>query len=247
MRLLSQERRRERFAFSGEACGTGMSGLTVRATCFVSRSTSSTAACCVPPTAPTLPDLMKSTLDRRHLLAAGLCLPWRVAQSQPAADIDEMLRAGGVVIAFRHASAPGTFDPPGFALGDCSTQRNLDDEGRAQARRIGQWFQARRLRPARVRSSPWCRCIDTATLAFGGAEPWPALGSPGELERALRPQHIDALQQALRAVPRGRFEAWVTHQFVLQDLASTPTASAEALVLRGDRDAVQLLARARLY
>ncbi len=56
---------------------------------------------------------------------------------------------------FRHALAPGTFDPPGFRLGDCGTQRNLNDEGRPQARRIGEWFQARQLRPEKVLSSPW--------------------------------------------------------------------------------------------
>lgn len=82
------------------------------------------------------------------------------------------------VLALRHALAPGTFDPPGFRLGDCSMQRNLSDEGRAQARRIGAWFSARALLPARVRSSPWCRCVDTATLAFGAPERWAALGSP---------------------------------------------------------------------
>ena len=77
------------------------------------------------------------------------------------------LRSGGVVLAFRHAMAPGTFDPPGFVLEDCRTQRNLSDEGRAQAARIGQWFREQGLTPARVRSSPWCRCLDTARIAFG--------------------------------------------------------------------------------
>jgi phosphohistidine phosphatase SixA len=77
-------------------------------------------------------------------------------------DVAALLRTGGAVVAFRHALAPGTFDPPEFRLGDCGTQRNLSDEGRAQARRIGAWFRDRSLAPARVRSSPWCRCLDTA-------------------------------------------------------------------------------------
>ena len=77
------------------------------------------------------------------------------------------LKAGGNVLLIRHASTEsGLGDPPGFKLGDCTTQRNLNDEGRAQARRIGEWFSARGLKPARVRSSPWCRCLDTAALAF---------------------------------------------------------------------------------
>ena len=116
-------------------------------------------------------------MQRRYLLAAGLAwpaLPTHAAHE----DVAALLRQGNVVIAFRHALAPGTFDPPGFQPGVCSTQRNLSDEGRAQARRIGEWFKAAGLQPARVRSSPWCRCLDTATLAFGQAEPWAALGSP---------------------------------------------------------------------
>ena len=70
---------------------------------------------------------------RRALLgtAALATLP-RLAS---AAEVEPLLREGGVVIAFRHALAPGTFDPPEFRLGDCRTQRNLSDGGRAQARR----------------------------------------------------------------------------------------------------------------
>ena len=62
-------------------------------------------------------------------------------------------------------------DPPGFRLGECATQRQLSETGREQAQRIGTWFSARGLAPAEVRSSAWCRCLDTATLAFGRAQP----------------------------------------------------------------------------
>ncbi len=88
-------------------------------------------------------------LRRRDVLAAGLLLPLAPRLVLASDDAERLLREGGVVIAFRHAPAPGTFDPPNFTLGDCRTQRNLNDEGRAQARRIGQWFQARGLLPAR--------------------------------------------------------------------------------------------------
>ena len=130
--------------------------------------------------------------DRRRWLAAALAAPWLppawAADGAPdvAADVAARLREGGVVIAFRHARAPGTFDPPGFRLGDCRTQRNLDDEGRAQARRIGAWFDARGLKPARLRSSPWCRCLETATLAFGRPEAWPALASAARMRSASK-------------------------------------------------------------
>lgn len=147
------------------------------------------------------------------------------------------LKAGGVVIAFRHALAPGTFDPPGFKLDDCRTQRILNEEGRAQAARIGQWFRDHRLVPAQVRSSPWCRCLDTATLAFGeqAVASWSALGSPLGTSEQAYPEYQDRLRKA--AVQRretGGFEVWVTHMFVIQDLVGQGIGSAEALLLRGD-------------
>lgn len=187
---------------------------------------------------------MQPRAGRRALLGAGLLagLP-RLAS---AAEIEPLLRQGGVIIAFRHALAPGTFDPPEFRLGDCRTQRNLSDGGRAQARRIGDWFTARGLKPARVRSSPWCRCIDTAQLAFGSAEPWPALGSPRGATEATNAESLAALRTALTLAgrQRGRFEVWVTHMFVLSDLAATGSSSGEGLVLRAGADGgVQVLAR----
>lgn len=174
-------------------------------------------------------------MQRRHLLTLGLAAPLvAVAADDAAASrVAARLRAGGVVIAFRHALAPGTFDPPGFRLGECGTQRNLSDEGRAQARRLGAWFRQQALAPAAVRSSPWCRCVDTATLAFGRAEPWPALGSPRAGTETTNAASLQQLRAALAAAARRRdgFEVWVTHMFVLNDLVGSNTGSGEGLLL----------------
>lgn len=180
--------------------------------------------------------------------------PARAQAADPNAAVSARLRAGGVVIAFRHALAPGTFDPPEFMLQDCSTQRNLDSQGREQATRIGQWFSSQALQPAMVRSSPWCRCLDTARIAFGegAVQPWAALGSPQGTSQQAYSEHQALLRQALaqRRVTGG-FEVWVTHMFVLQDLTGQAVGSAEALVLRGDprsprdRRAVQTVERWR--
>ncbi len=176
---------------------------------------------------------LEARLSRRRVV--GAVLAWPAAQAWAAdGDPAALLRDGGVVVAFRHALAPGTFDPPQFKLGDCSTQRNLNDEGRAQARRIGEWFKTRSLQPARVRSSPWCRCVDTASLAFGAAEAWPALGSPRGATETTNAASLRELRQAVAtaSAQRGRFEVWVTHMFVLADLVGTNTSSGEGLVLR---------------
>lgn len=78
----------------------------------------------------------------------------------------------------RHASTePGLGDPPGFRLDDCATQRNLSEAGRAEARRVAERFKRERVPIERVYASPWCRCRETAMLAFGKAEEWEALSS----------------------------------------------------------------------
>ncbi len=186
---------------------------------------------------------------RRQVLALGALAALSAAPRVTAQPdtVAALLRAGGALIAFRHALAPGTFDPPEFRLGDCSTQRNLDEAGRGQARRIGQWFTARAMVPRQVLSSPWCRCIDTAQLAFGGARVEPALGSPHGApadERAASLRRLRAALAAARARPAG-FEVWVTHMFVLADLTAEGSSPGEGLVLapgNGDGQA-RVLAR----
>ena len=77
---------------------------------------------------------------------------------------------GGVAVMIRHArTEPGVGDPPNFRIGDCTTQRNLSAEGRAQAKRLGAAFAARGIAPTVVLSSQWCRCIDTARATYADA------------------------------------------------------------------------------
>jgi broad specificity phosphatase PhoE len=84
------------------------------------------------------------------------------------------LRRDGAVALVRHADAPGVGDPPGWKLGDCPSQRNLSEAGRAQAGALGARLKAERIPIARVLASPWCRTTETATLLDVGevrAEP----------------------------------------------------------------------------
>jgi hypothetical protein len=183
---------------------------------------------------------------RRALLAG---LPMGAILGAPggvmaADDAATWLRRGGVVLLLRHALAPGTFDPPEFRVDDCRTQRNLSEEGRGQARAIGRWFDARGLRPAAVRSSPWCRCVDTATLAFGRADVDPALGSPRGGTPDQNRQALDGLRRRMAQVAAepGRFEVWVTHMFLISDLLGTGTGSGEGWVARAAGGELQRLA-----
>jgi len=88
------------------------------------------------------------------------------------------LRLGGLTLLVRHASTlAGLGDPPGFRVDDCSTQRNLSPQGREEAQRLGERLKRERVPIARVYTSPWCRCRDTAMLAFGRADDWEPLSS----------------------------------------------------------------------
>ena len=147
------------------------------------------------------------------------------------------LHEDGTVVLLRHARAPGTGDPPGFRLDDCSTQRGLSAEGREQAVRIGERFRAKRVRVGRVLSSRWCRALDTARLAFGeGAEPFPALDSFFE-ERDGRDGQTEAVRETI--------EGWrkhpgvlvlVTHQVNVAALTGIGPAEGEVVVLRPKPD-----------
>jgi broad specificity phosphatase PhoE len=108
-------------------------------------------------------------MRRRALLALSL-LSALAAPIQARADeaLWRLLKGGGQVVLMRHAvTTPGVGDPDGMVLHDCRTQRNLSDEGRAHARQVGEAFRARAVPVEQILSSPWCRCLETARLAFG--------------------------------------------------------------------------------
>ena len=81
-------------------------------------------------------------------------------------NLINQLEDGGKLIFIRHAYAPGNGDPAGFNLNDCSTQRNLSEDGRKQAQRIGEFFTKNKIEIDKILSSEWCRCKETAKIAF---------------------------------------------------------------------------------
>ena len=153
------------------------------------------------------------------------------AQAQGEADEARLLRTGACMVMLRHAQTdPGVGDPPEFDLAQCRTQRNLSEQGRAQARRIGEWFNARQLKPRAVQSSAWCRCKDTADLAFGRHTVLPALASTFGSSQNQAGQ-TQALRALLAAVPPGQFEVWVTHQVNITALTGQNPSMGEAIIV----------------
>ena len=115
---------------------------------------------------------------RARALATAIALLVLPAAAHASEPLWALLKAGGQAILIRHAvTTPGVGDPAGMRLDDCASQRNLTDAGRAHARRVGEAFRARGIVVDRLLTSPWCRCIETARLAWGPAEPWTPLGN----------------------------------------------------------------------
>ena len=131
----------------------------------------------------------------------------------------------------RHAIAPGTGDPSIFTLGDCRTQRNLSDAGRAQAARIGVRFRENGIEWARVLSSQWCRCLETAKLlGLGPVAELPALNS--FYQRAERRElQTEALKLWLAGQAMDQPIVLVTHQVNITALTGVYPASGELVVV----------------
>jgi phosphohistidine phosphatase SixA len=89
------------------------------------------------------------------------------SQQVNAALVDD-LKDGQHVLLMRHADAPGIGDPSGYVVSQCSSQRNLGEYGKKQAKVIGAWLTSQGIQKADVFSSPWCRCLDTANLLNKG-------------------------------------------------------------------------------
>lgn len=146
----------------------------------------------------------------------------------------ELLEQPGHVLILRHANAPGTGDPAGMQLSDCSTQRNLDDVGRNQAKALGQRLRAAGVTNARVYTSEFCRCRETARLLdIGPVEALPALNSTVGRTEQQRTSQIKALRAFMEKLPRdGGPVVLMTHQVIVTALTDNYPASGGGLILR---------------
>jgi broad specificity phosphatase PhoE len=145
------------------------------------------------------------------------------------------------VVLLRHSTAPGTFDSPDARLDDCATQRNLDANGRAQAQRIGEAFRQRGITVNVVLSSPRCRCLDTARLAFGKAEPWePLRGALKDSDQ--RRGQLAEIRQRIEAHQTGSPLVLVTHGSVISDVTGRHVRMGELVILQRTADGRHVVA-----
>jgi broad specificity phosphatase PhoE len=146
------------------------------------------------------------------------------------------LAGGGHVVMIRHTiTTAGVGDPAGMRLDDCSSQRNLTDEGRRHAREIGEAFHMRGIAIDRVLSSPWCRCLETARLAFAAAEREPALGNLfGRPEQAA--SQVEAMRKIVGAHRGPGNLVLVSHGSTIAALTGVSPATGELVVLSPGAD-----------
>jgi phosphohistidine phosphatase SixA len=181
---------------------------------------------------------------RRRFVAAGMAL---AAAPTAAAGGWAALRRPGAVAVMRHARAPGTGDPADFTLGDCSTQRNLDGRGRAQARAIGAAFRDRGIGVDAVYTSQWCRCRETAALLeLGEPQDLPALNS-FFADRSTRDAQTRAVRAFLADRPAEARLVLVTHFVNIRALTGRGVRSGEIVVIDTDAEGdVQVLGEIRI-
>jgi phosphohistidine phosphatase SixA len=154
---------------------------------------------------------------------AALAAPAGVPEQEHALSGDSLaaaLQAGGYVIYFRHADTGPAYLEQGVDLKRCETQRNLNDNGREEAKLIGAQFRTLRIPVGDVLASEFCRCLETAALAFGRHTTEPLLTGVGRSAEAAsrREQAISALKKMLGAKPApGKNTVLVSHGFNLWD------------------------------
>jgi broad specificity phosphatase PhoE len=165
------------------------------------------------------------------LAVVALMAAWPGFAADDGAQWDRLQR-GGYILLIRHGIAPGTGDPVHFDLDDCRTQRNLSEAGRRQSAALGEAFRKAGIPVSKVLSSQWCRCRETAALAFGGFEAFPPLNSFfGRPERAAE-QTADTLARLRREAPAGGNLVLVTHQVNITALIGVFPAQGEVIVTR---------------
>lgn len=174
--------------------------------------------------------------NRFRLILLLLAVVFPTSTIAAEKELIQQMRDGGAVLMIRHAQAPGIGDPDGFIIDDCSTQRDLDEHGREQARAIGEWLRARGVQNVKLYSSQWCRCLETARLMnLGTVAPMPALNSFFEKPEDRQP-NLSALRKFISDNTKpGELIIMVTHQVTISGITDKWTDSGHGKLVRPDQ------------
>ena len=143
----------------------------------------------------------------------------------------KQLKDGGKLIFIRHAYAPGSGDPNNFNLNDCSSQRNLSEEGKKQARYIGEFFRDNEIKIDKVLSSEWCRCKETAKIAFKNFSTNSFLNSFYSSKFAKnKKKQVEALNNYVKKYKSNKNLVFVTHYVLISEVLNYGPSSGEIVI-----------------
>jgi len=146
-------------------------------------------------------------------------------------NLINQLEDGGKLIFIRHAYAPGNGDPAGFNLNDCSTQRNLSDDGKKQAQRIGEFFNKNKIEIDEVLSSEWCRCKETAKIAFKNYSTNSFLNSFYSSKFSKnKDKQVKAFKYYIKNLAGKKNSIFVTHYVFISEVLNYAPSSGEIVV-----------------
>ena len=141
------------------------------------------------------------------------------------------LKEGKKLVFIRHALAPGNGDPNNFDINDCSTQRNLNENGIEESKKIGLFFKNNKIKIDKVLSSQWCRCKDTAKYAFKNFETFNALNSfYDEKFAANEAKQIKDLKNYIKNWNSDKNLVLITHFVVISSILNTGSSSGEIII-----------------
>ena len=146
-------------------------------------------------------------------------------------NLINQLEDGGKLIFIRHAYAPGNGDPNNFNLNDCSTQRNLNSIGRKQAKKIGEFFRVNRIKIYEVLSSEWCRCKETADIAFNEYSTNSFLNSFYSSKYVInKDKQVVALNNYVKKFRSDKNLIFVTHYVLISEVLNYGPSSGEIVI-----------------
>jgi phosphohistidine phosphatase SixA len=178
--------------------------------------------------------------------STGSGIPATLAEQPDDRDLVARLREGGHVIFIRHAATEPTQDDPRPDLADPSTQRNLSEVGREQARQLGRAIRRLRVPVGTVLASPYARTRETAELAFGRDRVRVTRDLLNEAFPGTDDEELAGRLRRLLATrpPAGQNTVLVSHGFNLQGATGLSVAEGESAVFTpGDVGRSSLVAR----
>jgi phosphohistidine phosphatase SixA len=181
-----------------------------------------------------------------------ICATLLLTMPAKAEDIWQIASKPDHHILMRHALAPGTGDPDNFTLGDCTTQRNLNQQGIEQAKRAGARLRAEGFSDSKVYTSQWCRCADTAeNLSLADVEEAAVLNSIWTRSNTYKQRKTEELKNFLQKLPKNETVVLVTHYANILALTGQAIGSGQAIVVsvteKGDEYHVNYIGSLPLY